>query len=1081
MEKLEKFSSKQLLCSAIMATAFLIGNPQHLTAAEASPLSVAAPQDVVRGTVVDVNGEPIPGASVRLKGSNIGTTSDLDGKFSIEGTGTLIISFVGYETQEVTARRGSVLNVTLREDSQILDDVVVVGYGMQKKATLTGAVAQVQGDEVLKGRAASNVGTALQGAIPGMTITRPSSRPTENAKISIRGGISANASDPLILIDGVDAYAWELNQLNPNDIESVSVLKDAAASIYGARAAGGVILVTTKRAKSGKTTVTYNGSATANFVGKDYPAASGSEWARMMLMADYNDTNHPAGASSLWAIMGFTRNEYLRVMNNEAFDWNNSGITYRIDPLNANQVEAVYGTTWGTNQNLSIQSGNERVKSITSLGYSSDRSLITETFDGQRKYNFRNNTDYQVGKYVKIETGMSYDFKTASVPSSGIGFGLQDFYVFPLYTQSGEKYYDNFGGNNVLAHLNEGGRDKTHNYMFRLSGKVTVDLSFIHKSLEGLSIYAKGSVRQFNANQRNQTHKIQMYDYYTDEVTNNAKTGSRATTEQLTETNTRALYQLYEFFLNYNRSFGKHNVNALFGNTNELRDNYATQIYRKSNTPVTLVDMNVYDTTTDKINSSSSYKWAYVSLVGRLNYDYAGRYLVEGTWRHDGSSRLVEKNRWQDFFGASVGWRISDEAFMEGAEWLDNLKLRASWGQSGNVSTIGNYEAYATIGTGTTIYGGSKYSTSYLSSITDDSRTWETVESTNIGLDFGVLKNRLSGTFDYFWRHNDGMLINITYPATYGGTAPSTNSGEYKTHGWEMTLNWADKPTKDFSYNVGMSLSNAETEVTSYAGRSAITHGVNAIVEGKPLNALYVYQTDGMFQNQAEVEAYYATMTGGVSGSLINNVKNGTSNELTPGCVRRVDRNGDKDITTDDLYYYGDTDPHYTFSLNLGASYKGFDFSMFFQGVGQQYNVRNGQMGCAFWSGWTNTNGYFMDNTWYAGDADGIHAANTGAKFPLISRNGNRNNWNYKNYNDINVINSWYARCKQVQLGYTLPKTITRRAGIENLRVWASGENLFDISNVKDGYDPEVQPKMGTFNGVDVFAKSISFGLDLTF
>ena len=194
MEKLEKFSSKQLLCSAIMATAFLIGNPQHLTAAEASPLSVAAPQDVVRGTVVDVNGEPIPGASVRLKGSNIGTTSDLDGKFSIEGTGTLIISFVGYETQEVTARRGSVLNVTLREDSQILDDVVVVGYGMQKKATLTGAVAQVQGDEVLKGRAASNVGTALQGAIPGMTITRPSSRPTENAKISIRGGISANAS-----------------------------------------------------------------------------------------------------------------------------------------------------------------------------------------------------------------------------------------------------------------------------------------------------------------------------------------------------------------------------------------------------------------------------------------------------------------------------------------------------------------------------------------------------------------------------------------------------------------------------------------------------------------------------------------------------------------------------------------------------------------------------------------------------------------------------------------------------------------------------------------------------------------------
>lgn len=1050
-----------------------------------SPNPIVAQQQQVQGTVVDKSGEPLIGVTIQVVGQTGGTVTDLDGHYFIKADNgaQLKFSFIGY-TEKLVKVNGNKLNVTMEEDNQTLQEVVVVGYGTQKKATLTGAVSMVEGDEVLKGRAASNVGTALQGAIPGVTITRNSSRPTDNASISIRGGISANSSSPLILIDGVDAYAWELNQLNPNDIESISVLKDAAASIYGARAAGGVILVTTKRAKEGKMTVSYNGSVTANFVGKDYPAATGSEWARMMLMADYNDTNHPNGAPSLWTLQGWNVDFYKRVMNNEAFDWNGNNVL-RIDPKNANQVDAVYGTTWGTAHNISIQSGSENLKSVTSFGYSNDRSLIKVTYDGQKKYNFRNNTDYQVGKYVKLETGMSYDYKITDTPTYGIGYGLQDFWIFPLYTESGKYYYDNFGGNNVVAHLTEGGRDVKNGYMFRLSGKMTVDLSFVSPILKGLSAYAKGSIRQYNENKKIQSHKIQMYSYYdvTDgpQTSNGAATGSKANKESLKEGNTRALYQLYEFFLNYNRTFGKHNVAALFGNTNELRDNYYTEIYRSSNNSINLDDMNVYDTTTDKINSSSSYKWAYVSLVGRLNYDYAGKYLIEGSWRHDGSSRLVKKNRWQDFFGASAGWRISEEVFMKDIDWLSNLKLRGSWGQSGNVSTIGNYEAYPQIATGTTIMGGTKVPTSWISGITDDSRTWETVESTNVGVDFGFFNNRLNGSFDYFWRKNNGMLINITYPQVYGGTAPSTNSGTYKTHGWELAINWNDRIGSDWSYNIGVSLSNAKTEVTSYKGKTSINWGVNSIVEGKPLNALYVFKTDGMFQNQAEVDEYYAKMNGNVSGSLMGGVKNGTQNELTPGCVRRVDLNGDNDITKDDLYYYGDTDPHYNFGINLGLSYKNFDFSAFFQGVGQQYNVRNGQMGCAFWSGWTNTNGYFMDNTWYAGDTEGYHTANTNAKFPLISRNGNRNNWNYKNYNDINVINTWYMRCKTIQLGYSLPKSLLAKTPLTKVRLWVAGENLFDISNVKDGYDPEAAAKMGTYNGVDVFASSVSFGVDVSF
>lgn len=1082
---LKHTSGRQVLYSTVLFSSLMLGSPQFINATTENVRTVMQ-SGIVKGTVIDVNGEPIIGANVMVKGTTNGTITDVDGNFSLDNAkGVLVISYIGYNSQEIAVEGNETnLKIVLKEDSKQLEEVVVVGYGTQKKETLTGAVAMVKGDEVLKGRAASNVGTALQGAIPGLTVTRSSSRPTENATISIRGGISANSSDPLILIDGVDAYAWELNQLNPNDIESVSVLKDAAASIYGARAAGGVILITTKRAKEGKTTVSYNGSVTANFVGKDYPAATGSEWARMMLMADQNDTNHPNGASSLWTLQGWNVDFYERVMNNEAFDWEGTN-TLRIDPLNANQVDLVYGTTWGTSHNLSIQSGSENLKSMTSVGYSNDRSLIKVVYDGQKKYNFRNNTDYNIGKYVKLETGLSYDYKQADVPTYGIGYGLQDMWIFPLYTESGTHYYDNFGGNNVIAHLTEGGKTVTNMYMLRASGKMTIDLSFINEKLKGLSFYAKGSIRQYNENKKAQSHKIQMYTYYDvadgPQTTNGATTGSKANKESLTEGNTRALYQLYEYFLNYDRTFGKHHVSAMFGNTNELRDNYVTEVYRSSSTPVTLNDLNLYDTTTDKISKSESYKWSYVSLVGRVNYDFAGKYLIEGSWRHDGSSRLVKNNRWQDFFGASVGWRLSEEEFMKNIDWLSNLKLRASWGQSGNVSTIGNYEAYPQISTGTTVMNGIKVPTSWISGITDDSRTWETVESTNIGIDYGFFNNRLSGTFDYFWRTNDGMLINITYPQVYGGTAPSTNSGTYKTHGWELTLNWQDRVSNDFSYNIGFSLSDARTKVSSYEGKTAITWGVNSIVEGQPLNSLYVFKTDGMFQNQAEVDAYYAEMNGNVSGSLMGNVKNGTVNELTPGCVRRVDLNGDNDITTDDLYYYGDTDPHFNFGLNLGMNYKNFDLSVFFQGVGQQYNVRNGQMGCAFWSGWTNTNGYFMDNTWYAGDDQGYHAANLDAKFPLISRNGNRNNWNYKNYNDINVINTWYARCKQVQIGYSLPKSLLNKVGLQRVRVWLAGENLFDISNVKDGYDPEASAKMATYSGVDVFASSVSFGVDVTF
>lgn len=1053
--------------------------------------SVAAQaQQTITGVVKDATGESIIGANVMVKGViGSGTITDMDGNFLLKASvnSTLVISYIGYKTQEVALNGKSSINVTMLEDTEILDEVVVVGYGTQKKATLTGAVSMIDGDETLKGRATTNVATSLQGTIPGLTITRTTARPTESPSISLRGGISTNSNDPLFLIDGSEAYSWELNTINPNDIESVSVLKDASASIYGARAAGGVILITTKRGKAEKLSITYNGSVTANFQGRKYPAATGSEWAKMMLNAVHNDPN-----TSVWAIMGFTESEYQRVANNEAFDWTNpsNGYKYRIDPQNAYQPDYVYGTTWSHHHNMSISGGNDKLQTKTSLGYSDDRSIVKVTYDGQRKYNFRNNTDFKFNKYVKLSTNVAYDYREQDTPSYGIGYGLQDFYVFPLYTADGTKYYDNFGGNNVLAHLTEGGRTYNNFSAFRIMGKADVDLSFIHSSLQGLSFSAKGNIRQDNTNKKSIRNTIQMYDYYTGEITNDAKKGSQNNTPTLFEVNSRNLYQNYEFFLNYDRMFGQHHVLAMIGNTNELRENHSLTVRATASSNQELEEISVYDASSiqlynnNNVGTTQAYKWAFVSFLGRLNYDYAGKYMIEGTLRRDGTSKLVKDQRWDNFFGVSGGWRISEETFVkDNINWLDNLKLRASWGEAGNLSSIGNYESYATIGTGTTVLGTTPglVNTAWVSGLIDASRTWERVETTNLGLDWGLFNNRLNGSFEYYWRKNKGMLMSITYPQVLGVTAPATNSGTYKAHGWELSLNWQDRINKDWSYNVGFTLADAKTEIVSYEGAISKSHGINKIVEGYPLNSLWVYKSDGLFQNQAEVDTYYTQMDGNVSGSLLGAVKQGTNNALTPGSVRRLDLNGDNDITTDDLYYYGDIAPHYTFGINLGLKWKSFDFSSFFQGVGQQYVIRNGMMGCGFWTGYTNTNAYYLNNTWTDADAP-FYANNQGNDvFPILSRNGNRNNWNYKHYNDVNVMNCWYVRCKSIQLGYTLPKVWSSKAGIQNLRVWVAGENLFDISNVKDGMDPEANYSMGAYSGVEIYSSSISFGLDITF
>lgn len=1074
------FLSKQpqrMLFSTVMCASLFAVSP-FTVLAEGTEVQTMMQSRQISGQVVDGNGEPIIGASVLVKGTSNGTITDIDGKFQLQNaSGILVVSYIGYKTQEITLKGQKNLEIVLKEDTEVLDEVVVVGYGVQKKATLSGSVAQVKGEEVLKGKATQSMASALQGTIPGLTITRTSSRPgNEGTSITLRGGISVNddANNPMIIIDGIEAYEWELSQINPNDVESISVLKDASAAIYGTKAAGGVILVTTKRGQEGKLKVTYSGSVHANVVGERYPLTNGNEWAQMHNLAVQNDYKYGADHTYGWKL-GYPQEVWEALANGERIEGMVNGGYRILDPY-ADQFDAVYGTTWGQSHNVMVSGGNDKVKVMTSLGYANDRSLIDVVYDGQKKYNFRTNLDYKINDIVKTEFNVSYDKRNTSSPQQGVGQGLQDMYIFPLYNEYGQ-FYDTFGGNNVLAKLVEGGRSNNTEEIVRLGGKLTLDFN---KYVKGLSFQASANFRiRHHKKIERQTH-VTLYDWagettsidgYPDYSQGGGSVWSETSDENCWVKNTLedTFYQTYNALLNYNRTFGNHNIALMAGLTGEKTSYQKYYQYRSGMTNDALDDINLGDVTTAQATGGSN-EVGMISWIGRLNYDYKGTYLLEGLFRRDGSSKFSKENRWANFYGVSGAIRFSEFGFMKNLNLFDNLKLRVSYGETGSQGGIGNYDYYSTISKGTTIFGydGTKANTAWISSMTSRDRTWERVSTTNFGLDFAVLNNRLSGTFEYYIRKNNDMLISVTYPQFLGATAPKTNAGGYRANGWELSLNWNDRIGQDFTYNVGLSLSDARTKVTNYEGAAAITYGKNAIVEGKPINAIYVFKTDGYLQSEAEVTEYYKTING--EGTLAPTEN--SNSQLRPGCVKKVDLNGDGAVTTDDLYYYGDANPHYQFGINLGASYKGFDFSAFIQGVGQQNLLREGNLRGPFISWWMNQNRTYLYNTWTED--------NPNARFPILSFDSSVNNWNYSQYNDINVMNVWYARLKNIVIGYTLPKHWMKKIGVDNLRLYLSADNLWELTHVADGFDPEAQASTG--NGkIDCYARTISFGIDLTF
>ena len=1091
----------------VMAVALAMMMPQALSVnAEPTALQLTQQsQRMLKGTVTDQNGEGIIGATIQVKGTKNATVTDFEGNFALsDPQGVIVVSYIGYITQEIRYSGQRTLKIVLKEDNSLLDEVVVTGYGVTKKASLTSAISQIKGDDVYKDRGVGSTTVALQGEIPGLTITRTSTRPgSEAAAMQIRGDISINgSSSPLIIIDGVTGSLDELNSLNGSDIESISVLKDASAAIYGARAASGVVLVTTKRGKQGKAVISYNGALSRTINGIQAPMTTNREWLDMFYEAQFNDMRVTSGLTdpteihnniNWWIFNSFGgatldtsdidpatgapriyRGEALfnALREGKTLTLQNGDKVERWEPSNY-LMDALYGQATSQKHNLSISGADEKFGYRMSLGYEKAQSQLKVAEDGQKKWSARLNADYQATKQMKFETNISFEKRDVNTPSTDVGAGWYDPWFWTIVNENGDPY-DTFSGNrNPVGGLTKGGKKKYRLTTFRGSMKATYDMSQLVK---GLSLSATGAYKLVQSNTQTTKNKIQYYDWV------GTMTGNRQGPGSITETDKRWENITLGAFANYERTFAdKHNVFAMVGMTAE-QETYKGITASRSQGPLyegaDLLDLNVWESGENNGASGGQNSWGLVSYLTRLNYSYLDKYSVEFLARRDGSSKLSESQRWKNFYSISGYWRLSKERFLSDVKWLSDLKLRYNYGKTGSVEGIGNYERYASVSTGSALFGmnPSTQSSIWLGAMTSDQRTWETINSHDFGLDFAFLNNRLRGSFDYFIKTNNGMFISIDYPSVLGASAPKVNDGEFQAKGWEFAINWNDR-IGEVSYNLGFQLSDAWSLVKKLTNNENVPDpGINQNrLINRPRRAIYVYQTDGIFQTQEEVDAFYemyywnADHSGPKANNILPAPGEKTLNTLRPGARKLVDINGDGTITREDLYYAGDAAPRLNFGFKGGMEWKGIDFSIFFQGVWKQKVLRNGNFYAPWVTGYVMQNPTFMGKMWSPENPTGIYT--------IACRDNNFNRFNYEN-KDVSVQNNRYIRLKSLVVGYTLPKHLTNTIGLNKVRVYFSGDDLWEWTKVKDGFDPEYGEAS---NNTFPFSRLLTFGLDVTF
>lgn len=1038
----------------------------------------------VKGVVNDVLG-PIIGASIIEKGSTgNGTITDMDGNFSLKvpSNGTIIISFIGYQTQEIPVNGKTSFTISLKEDSEMLDEVVVVGFGTQKKVNLTGSVGVATAKDI-ESRPVANAVQALQGIIPGLNINNSGNGGELNAtkSIDVRGigtvgkdasGKSFSSGSPLILIDGMEG---DLNSINPQDIENISVLKDAAASsIYGSRAPFGVILVTTKKGKSGRAQINYNMNMRYNTPVKLPRMANSYEFVTFFDDAEFNASgNHLYSEEYRQGVYDYMtgKSDKFVMDGGSGGKWN-----YDYTMANVNWLEEYY-KTWSPSQehNVSVSGGTDKLTYYLSANYMTQNGFMRYGTEDYDRYTITAKISAQLTKALKVDYSNRWGRTNYGRPT----YMSDDFYNHILRRARPTRAIEDPNGYlmsdiNYIGAMRDGGRHKEQKDALSQQIKVTAT------PLKNWNIIGEFNFKTDN----NWTHWDQfvIYSHYKDNPENTYQALTSANKNQVSEYSYRSTYLNPTLYSNYNFNIEKHNITVLGGFQSEQMD------YRDvtgARTGLTSTDLPVLNQTTDadSYTLNGQYQsWLNAGFFGRANYDYDGKYLVEANLRYDGSSRFRAASRWVLTPSFSLGWNIARESFWKSmAEYVGILKLRASYGELANQNTTNWYPTYRTIGV--TTNGGKWLQNGVLTNVASvpglisTGLTWEKIKNTNVGFDFGVLNNRLTGSFDYFWRKTEDMVgPGVELPATLGTTVPVTNNTNLTTYGWELQIGWRDK-VGDFSYGVKLNVSDSQTRIDKYPNP---TNSLSKYISEQLVGNIYGYTTIGIAKTQQEMDAHLASLPKGGQTAL--------GNKWEAGDIMYADLNGDGKINNGsntledmgDLKKIGNDTPRFRTGISLDAQWKGFDFSMFWQGVlkrdfdpGENSLVFWGTTGSGQW--WSTSFKEHMD--YFRGEeTTSALGANVNSYYPRPLFN-NKNHKTQTRY----LQNAAYMRLKNLQLGYTLPKTWTNQVGLQNVRLFVSGENLLTITSLSDTMDPETAGIGKQGGTVYPLSRTYSFGLSVNF
>jgi len=1025
------------------------------------------------GTVTDSRGDLLTGVSVVEKGKPTnGTMTDIDGNFTLNVSSGAILefSYLGYAKQEVQAGIG--LSVIMKEETSVLDEIVIVGYGTQKKVNLTGAVSVVNSD-VIENRPITNVAQALQGVIPGLNFSVNSSLGgalNSEMSVNIRGTGSigdGSSSSPLILIDGVEG---NMNAINPNDVASISVLKDAASSaIYGARAAFGVILITTKTGKSGRTQVSYSGNVRFSDVVSTPKMMDSYTFAQYFNRAAANEGQSPVFTDEVMErILAYQRGE---LKEGTTLKTNNRWADYGGANANTDWFKEMY-KSWVPSQehNISVSGGSEKVTFLVSGNFLDQTGLSRHGNDNLQRYSLNARLSAQISDYVNLTYSSKWMREEYDRPSYMTGLFFHNIArrwpTNPVFDNNG--YY--MDGMEIIQ-MRDGGRDKNQ------KDELYNQLQLVIEPIKNWRIIGEGNIKTINRFNHWSVLPIYAHDGDGDPYLISWD-GRAAGQSQVYEYAYRENFLTTNIYSDYSLQLNDaHNFKGMAGFNGELMKTRNLSGQKEGLISSEVPSLN---TATQNPSTSGGYaEWAVAGFFGRLNYDYKERYLLEAVVRYDGSSRFLRDKRWEVFPSFSAGWNIAREDFFGSmADYISTLKLRGSWGQLGNMTTNSWYPFFQTMPVGTqngswVVEPGVKPNTSSAPGIVSSLTTWETVESWDIGLDWAALNNRLTGTFDYFKRKTKDMIGPAPQlPNNLGTSVPKVNNADQETYGFELEISWRDK-IGDFSYGARFTLADDQQKITRYPNESL---SLSQWYAGRKGGVIWGLETIGIAKSDEEMAAHLATLPNGGQDALGQN--------WGAGDIMYKDLDGDGKITKgttltepNDLKIIGSNYARYRYGITLHGGWKGIDFSVFFQGVGKRDYMLGGAY---FWGaegGMWQSAGFDKHWDFFRPEGDPL-GANLDAYYPRpLFSSGSKNQQTQTKY----LQDASYIRLKNLQIGYTLPASIVHKIGLQYVRVYMSGENLWTKSDISGVFDPEILGGDRGNGKTYPLQKTLSFGLNVNF